>query len=81
MAMSRKHYTELAGMLAGEYAINAPLPDTANATAETHAARAGARDAIENLTGSIADMCKRDNPRFDRTTFYMAALGRDTLRP
>jgi hypothetical protein len=80
MAMGRKDYERIAGVLAGEYALVQPLPDSVNATAQTIAAREGARYAIEDITASIADIFKQDNPQFDRRRFYLAALKRETIR-
>lgn len=77
---SKKDYVSMANILAGEYAISADLSDTHNVTAETIAHRAGRREAIENITASVADMFAQDNSRFNRTLFYRAALGRDTIR-
>lgn len=65
MAMSRKHYREVADLLAGEHAI-ASTPDVVT--------------AVENITRSVADMFKRDNGHFDRQRFYDAArLGEPEL--
>ena len=62
--MTRKHYREIADILSGEYAI----------------ADAEGRTVVENITASLADVLKRDNSRFDLQRFYMAALGRETVR-
>lgn len=78
--MTRKDYETVAGILRGEYAISAPV-DNHNATEETAAHRAGRREAVENMTASLADMFAANNPRFNRAAFYRAALGRDTIRP
>lgn len=58
MAMSRKHYTEVAEILAAEIAVNR---DNMSVTL-----------AIRNVALSLADMFKRDNGNFDRQRFYAA---------
>lgn len=55
--MTRKHYIEIAAILAGERAI----------------ADDRDRRVLDNFTRSLADVLKRDNPRFDRQRFYDAA--------
>lgn len=56
--MSRKDYIKIASILDAEAAL-AVEPETV------------AR--IANITRSIADVFKQDNPRFDRDSFYAAA--------
>ena len=60
--MTRKHYREIADVLAGERASMRDYPDAVR--------------AIDNLTCSLAQVMKRDNPRFDYGRFY-AAAGRE----
>lgn len=57
--MSKRHFVEIAKILAGEYA-----------TASTKAARAKV-DAIARM---LADLFIAENPHFDRARFY-AAVG------
>jgi hypothetical protein len=56
MAMSRKHYIEIADVIAGEAA-----------TCDDRK-----RDILRLVMLSLADLCKRDNPNFDRERFYAA---------
>lgn len=79
--MTTKHFARVAGILAGEYALGADVSETHNMTEASNAHRAGMREAVENITASVADMFAQDNPRFDRKRFYLAALGRETIRP
>lgn len=55
--MSRKHYEAIAEVLAAERAISGT---------------ALGRIAVVNITHSLADVFKRDNPSFDRERFYKA---------
>jgi hypothetical protein len=57
--MTRKHYVEVAAILAGERAVYASKPDAVR--------------VLDNVTHSLADVFKRDNSRFDRQRFYDAA--------
>lgn len=57
--MTKKHFTEVANMLAGELATATSYPE---------------RLVIRNITLSLADIYKRENPNFDRERFY-AAVG------
>jgi hypothetical protein len=57
MAMSRKHYTAVADILAAELSI------------ETHSA---SQRAVSNVARSLADVFASDNPNFDRSRFYTA---------
>lgn len=59
--MSRKHYVEVAAILAGDLAT---------------ASNEGERNKVRGIALSLADMFKRDNSRFDRERFY-AAVGID----
>jgi hypothetical protein len=68
VAMSRKHYVEVAGILAAERAMareKTKGPEAAEGWAVLEATR--------NLTLSLADMFKRDNGGFQREKFYDAA--------
>lgn len=55
--MTRKHYVEVAGILAGDLAT---------------AANEGERLKVRGIALSLADVFKRDNARFDRQRFYDA---------
>jgi predicted secreted Zn-dependent protease len=55
--MTRKHYVEIAAVLAGD-----------NASAASDAERT----RIAKITFSLADVFKRDNARFDRSQSYGA---------
>lgn len=79
--MTAKDFAKVADILAGDYAISADISGDYLVTDETVAHRAGRREAIENITASLADMFAQANPRFDRKRFYRAALGRETVRP
>lgn len=63
--MSKKVYIKVAAVLAAEFA---------------NAADDRERTLVENITASVADVFAQDNERFDRDRFYMAALGRETVR-
>lgn len=56
-AMSRKHYREVAAVLADGYAA---------------AANDDERAKFAKVTFGLADVFKRDNLRFDRAKFYSA---------
>lgn len=56
--MSRKHYIKIADILAAERAL-AIEPESLV--------------RIDNITYSLADVFKQDNPLFDRERFYAAA--------
>lgn len=73
---SQKGYERVAAVLRYEYDHFAELSQS-----EYDEGAEGALDTIENITASLADMFKADNPRFKRARFYQAALGRDTVRP
>ena len=61
--MSRKHYKEIASVIAGETAPFRASPTRTNSIQYNTAA---------NIARSVADMFKRDNARFDRARFYTA---------
>lgn len=63
--MSKQDYVRIAAVLRAEHAI---------------ASDEGCEHHIENVVASLADVFLQDNPRFDRATFYGAALGRGTVR-
>ena len=56
--MSRKHYRAIADVLAAEYVLYGSDPDV--------------EIVLRNVMLSLADICKQDNPRFDRERFYNA---------
>lgn len=56
--MSRKDYVALAAVIAGEVASAAGNKDKLRTSS--------------NIARSMADVFKRDNPRFDRERFYVA---------
>jgi hypothetical protein len=56
--MSRKHYREIAAIIAGEYACNGHDRNVER--------------ALHGVMLSLADVCKRDKSRFDRERFYDA---------
>jgi hypothetical protein len=55
--MSRKHYVEIAAVLAGDYTV-------AGSDAQ--------RLTVRNIAFSLADVFVKDNSRFDRRRFYGA---------
>jgi hypothetical protein len=57
--MTKKHYRQIAEILAADLAI---------------AATDAERRVVANITRSLADVLKRDNSNFDRQRFY-AAVG------
>ena len=57
--MSRKHYIQVAKVLAAEYAISGPT----------------AKIAVRNIAYSLADAFCQDDARFDRQRFYDAVFG------
>ena len=57
--MTKKHFVEIAAILAGDLAT---------------AANDGERNKVRGIALSMADMFKRVNPNFDRERFY-AAVG------
>lgn len=57
--MTRKHFEAVAEVLAAEHAIGGETP-----FAQSH---------IRNITLSLADVFSRENPRFDRPRFFVAA--------
>lgn len=57
MSMTRKHFEEIAAILAGDLA-------TSTSPAEIR--------KVMGITYSLADFCYRQNPRFDRDRFYTA---------
>ena len=63
MAMSRKHYTEVAEIIKAEIdgidSVNDPFG-------------VGAHSALSNVADNLADMFKRDNSAFDRARFLDA---------
>lgn len=59
----------VAAVLAGEYA-----------QAEYAVGEKGIRTTVENITASTADVFAQSVPGFDREDFYLAALGRSTVR-
>lgn len=63
--MSRKHYREVAAVLAGDLA-----------TCETD----GERRKVAKIACSLSDVFKRDNGNFDRQRFY-TACGLDPWNP
>lgn len=64
MPMSRKHYTEVAQILANRFIGHGGDRNPA------------ARAMIEGIADDMADMFTRDNPRFDRGRF-MEAVGKN----
>jgi len=59
--MSRKHYVEVARLIANEVeSINPAIESTRALTAE-------------RVARGLADLFAADNPRFDRQRFYFAA--------
>jgi hypothetical protein len=63
IVMSRKHYVEIAAVLAGDYA-------SAGSDAE--------RRTVRGIAFSLADVFVKDNTRFDRRRFY-GAVSADLL--
>ncbi|MGO9154386.1 hypothetical protein [Mycobacterium sp.] len=61
--MSRKHYIEIARVLAGDYAS---------------AASDSERLVVRGITFSLADVFAKENTRFDRARFY-GAVSADLL--
>jgi len=55
--MTRKNFDAIANMLAGELACSTPAE----------------RWRVECIALSLADICAKDNPRFDRDKFYTTA--------
>lgn len=55
--MTRKHFTEIANVLAGDLAT----------------AKISERHKVRCITLSLADVCAKSNPNFDRSKFYIAA--------
>ena len=55
MALSRKHYREIAGILAAEY-------DAWNSV--------DAKAAVSNVASELAIMLKQDNPAFNKQKFF-----------
>jgi hypothetical protein len=64
--MTKKDFKKFAAIFAAERALCLTLAE---------------RTVVENLVASTADVFAQGNPRFDRKRFYLAALGRETLRP
>lgn len=56
--MSRKDYKVIGNIIAGEVA--------------SHPAKSEGRRVAVNIALSLSDVFKQDNPRFDRTLFYLA---------
>ena len=63
--MTRKDYVAIAAVIHGEISC--------------HANNAEVSLCARNIALSLADVMRRDNPRFDRTKFY-TACGFDKLR-
>lgn len=61
---SKQTYQRVADMLAGEYALTTT----------------SSKVTVENITASLADIFAQENELFDRKRFYLAALGRTTVR-
>jgi hypothetical protein len=55
--MSRKDFEAIAAVLAGDMACSTPAE----------------RWRVQCITLSLADVCAKSNPRFDRERFYVAA--------
>lgn len=62
MAMSRKHYREVAEIISGELPL--PAARTPEADAE--------RDVLRSVADGLAGMFKRDNSEFNRQRFMDA---------
>lgn len=57
MSMTRKHFEEIAAILAGDLATCTSMDQ---------------RVKVTGIAYSLADFCYRQNPRFDRDRFYTA---------
>ena len=68
MAFTRRHYIQIAAMLAWERIKLERLAETRDAEY-----REGALVAIESIEGNLAGMFRDDNPHFDAERFHTAA--------
>lgn len=73
MAMSRKHYREVAGLIAAERALARSLLSNATPGGNVETYGVAVLESTRNLAMSLADMFKRDNGAFQREKFYEAA--------
>lgn len=70
MAMSRKHYREVAGVI--HSALDSIRMEIAGEIIEDMWQPREAYEVLEAVTRELADAFKRDNPRFSYQTFYEA---------
>ena len=72
--MTRKDYIKLADLLGAAYAHLEKAESTPR-TANPVVAFTWAREAIHLVQTGIEDICRQDNPRFDRDRFQDAING------
>lgn len=81
--MSRKHYQQVASLVAGDIALarhQAACGDGPHSQASqvTMVRGEAALQALRNMARGMADMFQKDNPAFDRARFYLACgIGED----
>ena len=71
MAMTRKHYREVAEVFRAQYDYYQNEKSMSDDAAGT------AQDALRYVASALATLFAIDNPNFDRARFYRAACGVD----